>query len=101
MVKLITASICLNDIPQFKYKKDKNGNTYINFTISEMRQPDKWGNTHTLYLSQGKEERENKVEKVYIGKGKEWKQNPQPQQGRPKLPIEGKDDFPADLGFDL
>ena len=97
---MITASICLNDIPQFRYKKDKNGNTYINFTISEMKQPDKWGNTHTLYLSQSKEERENKVERVYIGKGKEWKQNSAPAP-RPKLPIEGKSDFPADLGFDL
>ena len=96
---MITASICLNDIPQFKYKKDKNGNTYINFTISEMRQPDKWGNTHTLYLSQSKEERENKVEKVYIGKGKEWKNSaPAP---RPKLPIEGRNDFPEDLSFNL
>ena len=38
------------------------------------------------------------MERVYIGKGKEWKQNAQPQ-ARPKLPIEGKDDFPSDLGF--
>lgn len=89
----------MNDIPQFKYKKDKNGNTYINFTISEMKQPDKWGNTHTIYLTQSKEERGSKVDRIYIGKAKVW-EKPTPKKPSPKMPIEGGD-FPQDLGFDL
>ena len=70
---MITASICLSDIPKERIVEAKNGKKYLNFVVDERREVGQYGDTHTVYLSQSKEERENKEKKVYIGGGKEYK----------------------------
>ena len=72
MSQLITASICLNDIPKDKIQAADNGKKYLNICIAEMQQPDSYGKTHTIYLQQSAMERQGKAPRVYIGKGKNW-----------------------------
>lgn len=36
-------SICLEDIPREWLKKGKNGKTYINLDVVDLREPNKWG----------------------------------------------------------
>ena len=51
-----------------------------------MKQPDKYGNTHTIYMMQSKEEREARADRIYIGKGKEYggkRQDNQPSGDMP------------------
>lgn len=70
---MITASICLSDIPKERIVEAKNGKKYLNFVVDERREVGQYGDTHTVYLSQSKEERENKEKRIFIGNGKEWK----------------------------
>lgn len=39
--------------------------------VSRLREPDAYENTHSVFVNQTKEERENKASRTYIGKGKE------------------------------
>lgn len=55
-----------------KNQQRKERQKYINLCIAARRQPDQYGNTHAIWVSQSKEERENKAEKVYVGNGKEY-----------------------------
>lgn len=92
---MINISINLSQIPENKKIKGKKGD-YLNLTIQELKQPDNYGNTHTVYVSQSKEEREAKVARTYLGNGKEFKFNQQgstgSQQGNYQTPNNGQDD---------
>lgn len=79
---MIVVSIDLTKIDKSKIVDGKNGQKYYSLVVDELRTPDKFNNTHTVYQNQSKEERTDKVEKVYIGNGKEFKFNQQsaPQQ---------------------
>ena len=68
---MINISICVSDIPKELIKKHENGKSYMNITVAPKKEVDKFGNTHTVYMSQTKEQREAKNEKYYIGSGKE------------------------------
>jgi len=71
-MSIISLSLCLSDLPRESMKKsEKNGKIYINLTVANRREADTYGNTHTVYVSQTKEEREFKVEKKYVGQGRE------------------------------
>ena len=70
MSDLINASICVTDIPKYKIKLAENGKKYMNITIATRREPDKYENTHTVFMSQTKEEREAGTGRIYIGSGK-------------------------------
>lgn len=70
---MITISVCLSDIPKEQIVEAKNGKKYVNLVLDERREVGQYGDTHMLYMSQTKEERENKEKKVFIGSGKEWK----------------------------
>lgn len=70
MSDLINASICVTDIPKSNIKLAENGKKYMNITIATRREPDKYENTHTVFMSQTKEEREARAERIYIGSGK-------------------------------
>lgn len=72
MADLITLSVCLTDIPKEKIKQADNGKKYLNICVAKRRETDQYGNTHTVYVSQTKEEREAKADKVYIGSAKEY-----------------------------
>ena len=69
---MITISIDLTKVDKSKIVEGKNGQKYYNITVDRLMQPDKFGNTHTVYQSQSKDERAAKVQKVYLGNGKEW-----------------------------
>lgn len=70
MSDLINVSVCVSDIQRDKIKQADNGKKYMNITVARRREPDQYGNTHTVFMSQTKEERENKVPRTYIGQGK-------------------------------
>lgn len=70
---MITVSVCLSDIPKSKIVEAKNGKKYVNLVLDERREVGKYGETHMLYMSQTKEERQNKDKKVFVGSGKEYK----------------------------
>lgn len=69
---MINISICLSDIPEDKRQKARNGKWYANFTIDERKEPDQYGNTHSVSIQQSKEERSEKLPKTYVGNGKEY-----------------------------
>lgn len=62
---MYTINICLSDIPKEKINIGKNGKKYITLNFTELKNPDKFGNTHTLYLY----DNQNKS-KIYLGQGK-------------------------------
>lgn len=97
MSDLILGSICLSDIPREKIKAAANGKKYLNICIAERREADQYGNTHTIYVSQEKEERAARAEKKYIGSGRAY--NPQPVAATPEAvsqlpPADDVDDLP-------
>jgi len=72
---MITLSICLSDLPKEKIQTASNGKKYINLVVDKRKEAGKYGETHTLYVSQSKEEREAKYDKKYVGSGKEYVYN--------------------------
>lgn len=72
---MITLSICLSDLPKEKIQTASNGKKYINLVVDKRKEAGKYGETHTLYVSQSKEEREAKEDKKYVGSGKEYVYN--------------------------
>lgn len=93
---MINISLTLSDIPKeciITGSSEKGSKKYLNVSIDKMKEADKFGNTHTAYISQTKEQREAKTPKVYIGKGKEFIfEQPAPQQAAPApapAPTEG------------
>lgn len=68
---IINLSVCLTDLPKGKIKLAENGKKYISLTIRDLQTIDAYGNTHTLFVSQTKEEREAKANRTYVGRGKE------------------------------
>jgi hypothetical protein len=79
---MIVVSIDVTKIDKSKLVEGKNGQKYYSLVVDELRTPDKYDNTHTVYQNQTKDERTAKAPKVYIGNGKEFKFNQQtaPQQ---------------------
>lgn len=79
---MIVVSIDVTKIDKSKLVEGKNGQKYYSLVVDELRTPDKYDNTHSVYQNQSKEERAAKTAKVYIGNGKEFKFNQQnaPQQ---------------------
>jgi len=77
---MINISIDVSKIDKTRLFKGEKG-TYLNITVDERQQTDNYGNTHTVYMQQSKDERTAKTPKVYLGNGKEFKFNNQ-QQGQ-------------------
>jgi len=70
---MIVLDICLSDIPKDRIKKsEKNNKSYCQIVVDTRKEKDNYGNTHTLYMNQTKEERADKVAKSYVGSGKEY-----------------------------
>jgi hypothetical protein len=68
-MKIIVASINLDKIDKSKIKYDKNGNRWFPITITVHDQKDKYENDVSITTGQTKDERDNKVAKVYLGNG--------------------------------
>ena len=69
---MIVTSICLSDIPENKITISSNGKKYVNIVVDQRKEKDQYDNTHTVYMSQSKDERQAKVPKKYVGNGKEY-----------------------------
>lgn len=72
---MIVISICADDLKPHLKKSEKNNKFYVSIVVDERQTPDNYGNTHTAYISQTKEERTAKKPKQYVGSGKEFKFN--------------------------
>jgi hypothetical protein len=84
---MIKLNINLSTIPKERIFQGKKGK-YLNIVVSELKQPDAYGNTHSIYIEQTKEEREGKAEKLYIGKGKQLNfSSPAKEQDDDDLPF--------------
>ena len=79
---MITVSIDLSKVPKEQIV-EKNGKKYLNIVVDNRKEPDQYGNTHTVYMSQSKDDRTNKAPKTYIGSAKEFVFNQQPVQQQP------------------
>ena len=90
---MIVLNICLSDIPKDKITKANNGKSYVSIIVDERREPDKFGNTHTMYISQTKEQRQSRENKVYVGSGKEYVFENQTPKPTPTVVKDG-DDLP-------
>lgn len=57
---------------KLKVRKLKNGDkaAFCNLILAERKEADQYGNTHTVFISQTKEEREAQTPKIYIGSAK-------------------------------
>ena len=93
---MITISLNLSKIPKEKIKKGNDGNLYINLILSERKEVSKFGETHALMISKTKEEREAKEPTIYVGGGKEYKQNNAitPEKIDEMPPVDDADDLP-------
>lgn len=70
MAKLISASIDLSKIDKAKIINGKEGRMYLDITIIVNDEQDKYGQDTQIIQGQTKEEREQKVQKNYLGNGK-------------------------------
>ena len=71
-MSLINISICLSELPKDKIKQAANGKKYINLVCASRKEVSQYGETHTIYVSQTKEEREAGAQTIYVGAGKEF-----------------------------
>jgi hypothetical protein len=94
-MSLINISVCLTDIPKDKIKEAANGKKYINLCLSERREKGKYDETHTLFVSQTKEERAANNSVVYVGHGTEYAPKPVTSADIDNAPVAGNtDDLP-------
>lgn len=97
-IDYLNQAICLSDIPKDRIFEDKKtGKKWIGIVAAHRREPDKYGNTYSVYMKQTKEERDAKVGRSYVGFGKDFSFNSNNPQS-----IESIDDMqPADNIDDL
>ena len=72
MGKIINIKVDVTKLDKDKFFKGKKG-TYANITVAEnMDGESEYGDTHYVFESQSKEERDAKTPKNYLGNGKEF-----------------------------
>ena len=72
MGKIINIKVDVTKLDKDKFFKGKKG-TYANITVAEnMDGESEYGDTHYVFESQSKEERDAKTPKTYLGNGKEF-----------------------------
>ena len=89
-------NLCLSDIDKSKIFTAKNGKKYLSVVVTERKEVDQFGNDLVVYVSQSKDERDNKSPKNYIGNGKTFVEKPtaaQPQEA-PQPQEEESEDLP-------
>lgn len=91
---IINFSINLDKIDKSKIITGKKGK-YLNLTLGSNRDgEDQYGNTHYVYQSQTKEEREAKNDKVYLGNGKEFNFDEPKKEAVAATSVGSDDDLP-------
>ena len=72
MCKIINLKVDVTKLDKSKFFVGKKG-TYANITVAEnMDGESEYGDTHYVFESQSKEERDAKTPKNYLGNGKEF-----------------------------
>tara|TARA_R100001443_G_scaffold48009_3_gene60412 strand:+ start:4287 stop:4571 length:285 start_codon:yes stop_codon:yes gene_type:complete len=93
MGKIINIKVDVTKLDKSKFYKGEKG-TYANLTVAEnMDGESQYGDTHYVFESQSKEEREAKTPKNFVGNGKEFVFN----NGQVSAPVEESlvdDDLP-------
>ena len=69
MSALINFSLDVAKLPKEKFIAGKDGNVYVNLTMS-VNDETRYGNNTAIYVSQTQEEREAKKQKTYLANGK-------------------------------
>tara|TARA_R110002020_G_scaffold39912_1_gene118059 strand:+ start:226 stop:528 length:303 start_codon:yes stop_codon:yes gene_type:complete len=69
MSALINFSLNVAKLPKEKFIAGKDGNVYVNLTMS-VNDETRYGNNTAIYVSQTQEEREAKKQKTYLANGK-------------------------------
>ena len=64
-------NLCISDIPESAVRTAKNGKNYVELILTNRKETGPNGESHTLYVSQSKDERESGTTKKYVGSGKE------------------------------
>lgn len=77
---MIVIDICLTDVPKELITEGKNGKKYLKLVLNERKSEGKFGETHTLQLSQTKEARLAGVKPTYVGSGKAYSFEQKPKQ---------------------
>lgn len=77
---MIIIDICLSEVPKELITEGKNGKKYLKLVLNERKSEGKFGETHTLQLSQTKEARLAGVKPTYVGSGKAYKFEQKPKQ---------------------
>ena len=94
---MIVIDLCLSDIPKDMMIRAKNDKVYCKVVVAERKEPDKFGNDLTVFMSNPKENREKP--RVFVGCGKTIK----PKSGSPNhTSLEGANinpDVYGDLPF--
>ena len=102
MSKLLSLSINLSKIDKTKIIEGEKGK-YLNLTISIDDNKDQFGNDVSCWHSQEKEEREAKVERLFLGNGRVlWSgesKKTQPKKDGFVTTDDIKDEDPTDLPF--
>jgi len=69
---MIVLSINLDKIPEKDIIKGKKGR-YVSVVVNANQNGEnEYGQTHYAYINQSKDDREAKVDKIYVGNGKEY-----------------------------
>ena len=69
MASLSSVNINVTKIPKDKLYEGNNGK-YLQLTFVQNNELDQYGNNVAVYVSQSKEERDQKKNKIYLGNGK-------------------------------
>jgi mannose-1-phosphate guanylyltransferase len=69
MSAIINYSLRVDKLPKEKFVAGKDGAVYINLTMS-VNDETRFGNNAAVYVSQTKEENQEKKPKTYLGNGK-------------------------------
>ena len=64
--------ICIDDLQGEHFFTKKNGDVQLKVEVAEKREPDTYGNTHSVSLSQSKTTKESGVPRKYCGDGKQF-----------------------------
>jgi hypothetical protein len=104
MSKLISIKIDVTKIDKARLFKGEKG-TYLDADLWINDEPDQYGNDGSISMSQTKEEREAKIAKIYIGKGKKvygWDgeaSKPKAKPAAPRYAGRQQDDSGEDIPF--
>ena len=89
MGKLINSQINKSKLTGLVHYKNKNtGDESVNITISLNDIPDQYGNNVAIWISQTKEERDAKAQRVFLGNGKIVFDSDMPRQNAPEIPTD-------------